>query len=468
MIYIQTWAYNAEKTLDRAIKSILEQTFQDFTYHILDNGSDDSTGEIINRYAAEDSRIVAYHSEQNNVPEENLEFWNLTKEIPAGDYYCILDADDTYAPTFLEEMICFAEGNKLDIVACGSRFWDEGTREIIGDKVLNQTRIIKEATMWERFFSEVYWNLRQHWGKLYSSRAAAARLGAYGRDKLPIYGADTIIVLESVKTVGNMGVYPKILHNYFVSAKSYSYQWESKRADADAILYNCARDFLLKICGWISERNQCFLYAMYLSGIEDTLAALLPDLGIELGDKLGELKKILGNPVTRQIFQADEDMPIETETAKREIFQKLNPWLEKQVPQYNPQNIAVLKSVYVQFNPAVEQLMTDEELMWYIQKIPQVLAALALSDYQEAGEILQGVSWSDIDQIFPVCLAQTIAALLENQDAYVSYEKILIEKLIQLKDYERAGQELNEWEQILQEDKDLKKLSAALSAVYHF
>ena len=43
MIYVRTCAYNAEKTLKRAIDSILQQTYQDFEYHILENGSSDGT-----------------------------------------------------------------------------------------------------------------------------------------------------------------------------------------------------------------------------------------------------------------------------------------------------------------------------------------------------------------------------------------------------------------------------------------
>ncbi|MCX4304592.1 MAG: glycosyltransferase family A protein [Acetatifactor sp.] len=65
MIYVRTCAYNSEKTLKRAIESILNQTYEDFEYHILDNGSTDCTGEIIREYASRDKRIVPYYSCKN-------------------------------------------------------------------------------------------------------------------------------------------------------------------------------------------------------------------------------------------------------------------------------------------------------------------------------------------------------------------------------------------------------------------
>lgn len=47
MIYVRTCAYNAEKTLRRAMDSVLNQTYGELTYYVLDNGSTDRTGEIL-------------------------------------------------------------------------------------------------------------------------------------------------------------------------------------------------------------------------------------------------------------------------------------------------------------------------------------------------------------------------------------------------------------------------------------
>ena len=45
MIYVRTCAYNAEKTIRRAMDSVLNQTYRDITYYVLDNGSTDRTGD---------------------------------------------------------------------------------------------------------------------------------------------------------------------------------------------------------------------------------------------------------------------------------------------------------------------------------------------------------------------------------------------------------------------------------------
>src|SRR3989304_9744790 len=58
-------AYNGEKFIKRAIDSLLVQTYSNFELIVSDNASDDSTWEILNRYAAKDKRIRLYRQEYN-------------------------------------------------------------------------------------------------------------------------------------------------------------------------------------------------------------------------------------------------------------------------------------------------------------------------------------------------------------------------------------------------------------------
>ncbi|HPN89021.1 MAG TPA: glycosyltransferase family A protein, partial [Candidatus Omnitrophota bacterium] len=54
--------YNAEKYLHQAIKSVLNQTFKDFEFLIIDDASTDKSVEIIKSYQAKDPRIVLYQN----------------------------------------------------------------------------------------------------------------------------------------------------------------------------------------------------------------------------------------------------------------------------------------------------------------------------------------------------------------------------------------------------------------------
>lgn len=217
MIYIRTCAYNAEKTLQRAVDSVLNQTYQDFEYHILDNGSQDSTGELLRMYARQDKRIVPYFNKVNRAYQENPDFWNLTRHIPEQDYFCVLDADDSYEPTFLEEILRFMQENRLEMAACGTRFLDASTGDSRGENLLPQNIIIDSPAALDAFFPMIHWNLRQVWGKLYSAKVARERYEIDLPDWYPTaYGGDTVNTMHCAQVAGRFGVYAKTLHTYTI------------------------------------------------------------------------------------------------------------------------------------------------------------------------------------------------------------------------------------------------------------
>ena len=145
-VYIQMCAYNAEKTIRRAIKSVLRQTHSDFIFYICDNGSSDKTRKIIDFYAKKDCRIVPFYNQKNAVfSEASAAFRDLPHHIAADDYYCTLDAADEYLPSFLKDMLAFAEENGLDIACCGTEMFrvdKNESRTFAGSLVLSEDLVL--------------------------------------------------------------------------------------------------------------------------------------------------------------------------------------------------------------------------------------------------------------------------------------------------------------------------------------
>jgi len=88
--------YNAEKYLREAIESILDQSFQDYEFLIIDDGSTDSSINIINSY--HDSRIKLVKNEKNLGISKTL---NKGIELSASDIIARMDADDISLPNRL-------------------------------------------------------------------------------------------------------------------------------------------------------------------------------------------------------------------------------------------------------------------------------------------------------------------------------------------------------------------------------
>src|SRR6266480_6486765 len=97
--------YNSAGVVAEAVESILQQTFRDFEFIIVDDGSTDDTGEILHEYAQLDKRIRLYSQENSGL----IEALNRYCRVAAGKYIARMDADDISLPARLEKQFRFME-----------------------------------------------------------------------------------------------------------------------------------------------------------------------------------------------------------------------------------------------------------------------------------------------------------------------------------------------------------------------
>jgi glycosyltransferase involved in cell wall biosynthesis len=91
--------YNRERTISRAIDSILNQTFTDFEIIIVDDCSKDKSPEIVKSMQLSDSRIIYLRNEEN---KERCVTRNIGIQNSKGRYICFLDSDDYHLPFHLQ------------------------------------------------------------------------------------------------------------------------------------------------------------------------------------------------------------------------------------------------------------------------------------------------------------------------------------------------------------------------------
>lgn len=108
--------YNGELYLREAIESVLNQTFSDFEFIIVDDASTDNSREIIAEYAELDNRIKVIHNSVNQYVNRTA---NIGLEAASGKYYARIDSDDICLPNRIKRQFEFMESNP-DIVICGS------------------------------------------------------------------------------------------------------------------------------------------------------------------------------------------------------------------------------------------------------------------------------------------------------------------------------------------------------------
>ncbi len=107
--------YNAAPYLDAAIESVLQQTYHDFEFIIVDDGSTDGSLEICRAFAAKDNRIRLVARENRGIVPTRNELLDMA----AGRYCAIMDADDISFPERLARQRAFLAANEdCFIVGC--------------------------------------------------------------------------------------------------------------------------------------------------------------------------------------------------------------------------------------------------------------------------------------------------------------------------------------------------------------
>lgn len=127
MVSVIMLTYNREKLIKRAIKSILGQTFHDFEFIIVNNGSTDNSGLIADQYAKRDNRIFVIHKQRGNIGSGR----NMGLNAAKGELISFIDDDDWVEPDYLEFLHALIIKNDADVAICGS-----------ADKVFNEKKIM--------------------------------------------------------------------------------------------------------------------------------------------------------------------------------------------------------------------------------------------------------------------------------------------------------------------------------------
>lgn len=121
--------FNEEAYVEDTIKSVLNQTFGDFEFIIVNDGSIDRTQEILEDYAQKDKRIKIIVNKRNIGAAKSL---NNGIGASNGEYIALIDAADLCHPTRFEKQIKFLEKNKNVFMVGTYQYWIDENKKIIG------------------------------------------------------------------------------------------------------------------------------------------------------------------------------------------------------------------------------------------------------------------------------------------------------------------------------------------------
>ncbi|MBF8970455.1 MULTISPECIES: glycosyltransferase family 2 protein [unclassified Streptococcus] len=179
--------YNAEQYLRECVDSVLNQSYQDLEIILINDGSTDSSGLLIEQLKLQDSRVKVFHkSHKEGIGAAR----NTALDMARGDYVVFIDADDWMDPNHIEDLVELLERTGADIsIANFTRFYmDDQRYEIhITDADYYEMELTPEE--WFRYQYGQPHNLSLcftvPWGKLYKRslfETVTYYTGGFGED----------------------------------------------------------------------------------------------------------------------------------------------------------------------------------------------------------------------------------------------------------------------------------------------
>ena len=287
-------AWNAEKTIERTVRSILAQTMEDLVLIVVNDGSSDGTGAILERLHAEDPRVRPI-TVQNGGPARAR---NIALEaVPAGtEYLMFSDADDLLIPDALQYAI--ENAGDADLVLMGFSILNpDGSEAKYFEPAARYTPETIGSALGRLYKANL---LNQVWGKLFKASLVldnGLRFPDYrwGEDRLFIYGC-----LEHAQSVA---VLPECKYQYIMyPGESLITRYYDKKLDI-CVESDRRMEALCERFGVTDQRDQRY---MFMKSVFSCLTTLFsPRCTLTTAQKRTEVRRAVTN---ERVLSRSRDM----------------------------------------------------------------------------------------------------------------------------------------------------------------
>ena len=316
LITIYTQVYNTKKYLSACLNSVLTQTYSNFEYIILDNGSTDGSSEILKDFAAKDKRIRLFRNERNT----RGMYLTFPAQYATGKYLSVLDSDDWWDPQYLEKSLSFLEANQLDIALTGTILFEEDSHKHRVLRKLDEPTcmtIDQYALKFQRF-----WTFSSTgWASLMKLDFWKQGGGKEISQKKYVYGSDTMLMLQYLDHCQRIGIDSSAMYHYRIQPSSISFEYNPQRFDADIAYYEHLRGFLERHQA-LDPPKEFWLKRVYFGSTLNTLGTLL-NAKNPPEEKVSACARIARHPLTALALTADCEERDRFRTLMGKIFSAL-------------------------------------------------------------------------------------------------------------------------------------------------
>lgn len=148
--------YNSEKYLEKCLKSIVNQTYENIEIILVNDGSTDNSKKICEHFEKNDRRIILINQDNKGVSAAR----NIGIELSTGKYITFIDSDDFVAQNYIEDLYKQCNDKNADLSICGTNDIDNNKKiiktSIKYSNIVDAKEAMKELLN-EKYYTGVVW-----------------------------------------------------------------------------------------------------------------------------------------------------------------------------------------------------------------------------------------------------------------------------------------------------------------------
>lgn len=211
--------YNAERYLEKCIMSVVNQAYENWELILVDDGSQDSSPAIIDRFAAMDCRIVAIHQENAGPGEAR----NHGIQAATGDYVVFLDSDDYIDQYYFKLLVPKAEKN--DVVFIDVQQVDTNGKLLREEKMSEYKIWSKDRVLRAQMTGKIPWGGGRKAVNLRLLKENKIFYTAHANGEEALYSFRVLFAAKSVDFLDEKAVYYYVNHDGSQSKIEISDPW---------------------------------------------------------------------------------------------------------------------------------------------------------------------------------------------------------------------------------------------------
>lgn len=210
--------YQVEPYLERCVRSVLAQTYQNLEILLIDDGSPDHCGEICDRFAQSDPRVTVYHLENSGTSAAR----NFGIAHCHGAYVAFIDADDYIAPDYIRYLRGLLTESHGDIACCCYEKTDQDTTAYGLNPAFPSRQVLTGKEACKALFGDLYDVLVPVWGKLFQREIVENWPFPVGRRY-----EDEAVICKYFYSAGKVAVGNACLYAYYENSGSFMHTREA-------------------------------------------------------------------------------------------------------------------------------------------------------------------------------------------------------------------------------------------------